>query len=717
MGASFSTVGPAVQQRLGIGSRIGWRVSWPRRFVARSLVREFEAEQRRWFLWLPVLLGTGIATFFALHDPPPLWIAAAGAIAAAAALVVAGSVWRSHGTIGAVLLGIAVLCAGFALAHYRLHAVAAPILARAGAYDVSGRVVALEPLQAGDRVLLDGVTLQGVPLPGTPEYVRINLRRSPAGLEPGDRLEVRARLQRPLGPTVPGGFDYGRQAWFEQLGAIGYSLGPARRTPASGADRDLAIAELRARVAARIADQHPGPAGGMAAALVAGVRAGIDQQTWRAMQVSGLAHILSVSGLHMVMVAGSMFAACRWLLALIPPLVLRYPVKKLAAALSLGAVTFYLLLSGTSVPAQRSYLMTAVALVAIMVDRNPFSLRLLAWAAIVVLLFRPEAVFGASFQLSFAAVLALMVVMEAWQKLRRHPEIEPGLARAVLRYLAGISVTTLVAGAATTPFAAFHFQTIPTYGVLANLIAVPITTFLVMPAGMLGLVLMPLGWEWPFFHAMGLGCGAVLAVARFIAGLPGASILVPQWPGFALALLTAGGLWVALWRRHWRWIGLAPAGLAVVAALLSRPPDMLVAPRLALAAIRSDDGGVTLLTRERDRLVRDSWLRNLGVAEAAAAPKPGEGAVNGLACDEAGCVADLSGSRVSLAFHADAAIEDCRLVSLVIARIGPERCAGATMIGPRALLRSQGLAVRRSGDGLEVTTVSEWRGAWPWAVQ
>ena len=112
MGASFSTVGPAVQQRLGIGSRIGWRVSWPRRFVARSLVREFEAEQRRWFLWLPVLLGTGIATFFALHDPPPLWIAAAGAIAAAAALVVAGSVWRSHGTIGAVLLGIAVLAAG-----------------------------------------------------------------------------------------------------------------------------------------------------------------------------------------------------------------------------------------------------------------------------------------------------------------------------------------------------------------------------------------------------------------------------------------------------------------------------------------------------------------------------------------------------------------------------------------------------------------------------
>ena len=174
----------------------------------------------------------------------------------------------------------------------------------------------------------------------------------------------------------------------------------------------------------------------MAAALVAGVRAGIDQATWRAMQVSGLAHILSVSGLHMVMVAGSVFAVCRWLLALIPPLALRYPVKKPAAAMALLAAAFYLLLSGSSVPAQRSFLMTAVALLAVMVDRNPFSLRLLAWAAVVVLLLRPEAVVGASFQLSFAAVLALMVVFEAWQ--RRSPDqerAEPGPALGRWRYL------------------------------------------------------------------------------------------------------------------------------------------------------------------------------------------------------------------------------------------------------------------------------------------
>ena len=717
MGRSLSIVGPAVQQGLGIGARIGtWR-SAPAVSVPAALRAELEAERRRWFLWLPVLLGAGAASFFALPAAPSAWagLIAASTCAAAAALAIRG--WRARGLTEAAALGLAALCLGFALAQLRLHLVAAPILARDGVYGVEGRVVDLAALPAGDRVLLDRVTLTGVPAADTPTSVRINLRRAPPDLAPGDRIRLRARLQRPLGPTQPGGFDFGRQAWFEGLGAIGYSIGAAQRWPAERAELGLAIAELRALVAARVAEQQPGPAGAMAAALVAGVRAGIDQATWRAMQISGLAHILSVSGLHMVMVAGSVFATCRWLLALIPPLALRFPVKKLAAAVALAAATFYLLLSGASVPAQRSYLMTAVGLVAVMVDRNPFSLRLLACAAIVVLLLRPEAVIGASFQLSFAAVLALMVAVETWQSRAKPNAAEPGPLAAVLRYFGGVCATTLVAGAATTPFAAFHFQTIPTYGILANLVAVPLTTFLVMPAGMVGLLLMPLGLEGPLFHAMGLGCEAVLAIARFVAGLPGASILVPLWPGVALALLAVGGLWLALWQRPWRWLGLAPLLTALALALLSRPPDMLVQSALDLAAVRTADGEVMLLERRRDRLVRDAWLRSLGVADAVAAPKPGAGPEHGVACDEAGCVVDLAGTKISLAFRVEAAVEDCRLVALVIARTGPEHCAQGELIGPRALRRSEGIAIRRGGDGLTIQTVAQWRGRWPWARQ
>ena len=338
-----------------------------------------EEERRRWLLWLPVALGSGIALLFALPREPPLWAGWLAAGAGLACVLVALRSWHGAASVGdALLLAVAAACIGFALAQLRLNAVAAPILARAGVFAVEGRVVDLAPLPSGERVLLDRVTLDGVVPEATPATVRVNLRRAPAGLTPGDRIRVRARLQRPMGPALPGAFDFARQAWFERLGAVGFSMGAAERQPGGAGGFALALAELRARIAQRITQENPGPAGAMAAALVAGVRAGIDQATWRAMQVSGLAHILSVSGLHMVLVAGSVFAICRWLLALIPPLALRFPVKKPAAALALLAAAFYLLLSGASVPAQRSFLMTAVALLAVIVDRNPFSLRLLA---------------------------------------------------------------------------------------------------------------------------------------------------------------------------------------------------------------------------------------------------------------------------------------------------------------------------------------------------
>ena len=380
MAASRSTVGQWVQQGLGLSKESA--AAWPLlawHFPAGFVVL-LEEERPRWLLWLPVALGSGITLLFALPGEPPLWAGGLAGVAGLACIVSSIRSWRGGAAVGAVLLlTVAASCLGFALAQVRLNTVAAPILARTGAYGIEGRVVDLAPLPKGVRVLLDDVALAGVAPEATPATIRVNLRRAPAGLTPGDRLRVRARLQRPMGPALPGAFDFARQAWFERLGAVGYSIGTAERIPGEAGGFGLALAELRARIAQRISAENPGPAGAMAAALVAGVRAGIDQATWRAMQVSGLAHILSVSGLHMVMVVGSVFAICRWLLALVPALALRYPVKKPAAAMALLAAAFYLVLSGSSVPAQRSFLMTAVALFAVMVDRNPFSLRLLAW--------------------------------------------------------------------------------------------------------------------------------------------------------------------------------------------------------------------------------------------------------------------------------------------------------------------------------------------------
>jgi competence protein ComEC len=199
-----------------------------------------------------------------------------------------------------------------------------------------------------------------------------------------------------------------------------------------------------------------------------------------------------------------------------------------------------------------------------------------------------------------------------------------------------------------------------------------------------------------------------------VADLPGAMVLVHQWPGSALALLAAGGLWVALWQRPWRWLGIGPVGAAVALMILARPPDLLVDGSMGMAAVRGGDGQVVLVEWRGDRLVRESWLRHLGVAAALGAPRAGSGRRRGVACDESGCVADLGGSTVALAFRVAAVVEDCGRVDLVIARVGPERCRGGEMLGPRALRASGGLAVRRYGDRLEVRTVAESRGRWPW---
>lgn len=686
----------------------GWRA---------AAVAVLEAERGRWVLWLPVALGAGIAGYFALADEPGPWCGWLAAAAGPALLLVAGCRRRTPlGPGDALLVALAVAAFGFALAQARTTMVAAPVLARSGSYEVEGRIIDIAPRAGGSRILLDRVRLSRTAPAATPATIRVNDRRPPAGLNAGDRVRLRARLQPPAGPALPGGFDFARQAWFERLGAVGYTTGRIERVGDGAEDSRLPVAALRSLIAGRIVASSPDTAGAVGAALIAGVRAGIDQATWRTMQVSGLAHLLSVSGLHMALVAGSVLTVGRLGLALIPPLALRVPVRKIAAAIAMAAAAFYLLLSGASVPTQRSFIMVAIALLAIIADRNPFSTRLLAFSAAAVLLLRPEAVLGASFQLSFAAVLALITVYEAWTR-RPDEEADDRRRRShpVWRYLAGVSATTLIASAATTPFAAFHFQTIPTYGILANLIAVPLTSFIVMPAGMIGLALMPFGLDQPAFWVMSLGVDAVLLVARVVADLPGASLLVPRWPAITLILATAGGLWLALWQRRWRWLGLGPCALALAVAVLSRPPDLLVDPKLGMAAIRRTDGQVALLEWQRDRLVRDAWLRSLAVAKPEAVPSAGRPAEHGIACDHAACIVELAGRKVTLARRLEAALEDCGVSALVIARVGSGRCAGpGTIIGPARLHATGGLAVIASPSGLTVDTVADRRGDWPW---
>jgi competence protein ComEC len=597
-------------------------------------------------------------------------------------------------------------------------------LARDGIYRLEGRVTAIEANGRGHRLGLDRIQLERAAADAAPWRARVTLRSGGDDLLAGDRVRLLARLQRPLAPSLPGGFDFGRQAWFDGLGGLGFALGkPERLAPAGQSepgqsDLALAVAGLRARITSRIMAVAPDTSGAVAAALVTGVRAGIGQDVWRDFQISGLAHILSISGLHMVLVAGVLVMTLRFLLALIQPLALRIPVKKLAAALAIPGTGFYLLLAGATVPTQRSFLMITIGLVALILDRQPLSMRLIAWSATVVLLIRPDALLGASFQLSFAAVVALSATYEtpAVQRLLR-PGPEAGPIHKAGLYVGGVAATTLIASSATAPIGAFHFQNVPTYGVLANLLAVPLTSFWIMPAGMAAMALMPLGLDGWALRLMTGGVELLLAIAHWAAALPGSSLRIGLLPTSLLVLFSLGGLWLALWRRPWRWLGALPCAAAILLALLHRPPDLLVDPRLDMAARRTADGRLVLAEWRRHGLVKDGWLRGEGVRLAERWPRPGDPPVDGIACDAAGCTVRLGAKVVALVRRMDAFSEDCRLADLVIARIGPERCAGpARLIGPRALLRSGGLAIGLDGGRLTVRTVAEGRGDWPWAA-
>ena len=675
------------------------------------------AERERWFLWLPVGLGTGVAMYFALPIEPPVWLGAAG-------LLVAGVLlfwlwWRlpAAAFFGCVpgLLGVLVLLLGFAVASVRTQLVEAPVLEDRGAHELEATVLLVEDRTRGQRLLLGDTAIEGLERHATPAQIRVSTRSAEPAFEPGDRVRMRALLMPPSPPTEPGGFDFARQAYFQRLGAVGYVLSRPQLL-ARGGQRGWAIglAALRQSIAQQITVALPGTAGAIGVALLTGLRGALPDQIWDEWAAAGIAHLISISGLHMALVAGTLFFAVRIALALAPPLALRLPAKKLAALVALFGVFGYLLISGAPVPTLRAFAMTAIGLVAIMADRNPFSMRLIAWAAMVVLLLQPESLLGASFQMSFGAVVALIAVYETGAA--RRPADASGLDWRLVMYVGGVALTTLIASAATTPFSIYHFSRFPTYGIVTNLIAVPITGIWIMPWGMLGLLLIPVGLDGPCFVLMGYGIDLIIAAAAFVADLPGAALAVPR-PSLAALLATVlGGLWLCLWRTSWRRFGLIGIALGVLLMPLNRPPDLLIDDRGEIVAVRLDDGSLALSPWKRDRWITDSWLQSAGQDRPADWPAAGGGAAGDFACDPLGCVLTRAGQVVALARRPEAIEEDCQAADLVVSYPRIESCPnGAPLLGPGALRHAGGLAIWLERSGIDMRTVREARGERPWS--
>ncbi len=690
---------------------------------------------RNWPCWVAVAFATGVGVYFSLPIEPGVALAVASLTLGLGATVIG----LRRPAILVPALFVLLLAAGFAVAQLRALSVAAPVLAEdLDRVVITGDIEEIELQPTGQRVTLRNLRVTGISPSRTPARARLKVAADQPELRAGQRVTGRAALSAPLGPVTPGAFDFRRDAYFQRLGAIGFSFGKLRVIdPASeiraGQNRWLdgaaqSISNLRSAIARRIMEQLPERSGALAAALIVGDQRAIPQSDVDAMRDSGLAHILSISGLHIGLAAGLVFFSLRAVLALIPALALDYPIKKWAAAAAILAAFAYAILAGWTTPTQRSCIMAGLAFLAILVDRSPISLRLVAVAALIVLVLRPEALVGASFQMSFAAVFLLIVVFDKlgafFMTARRSIGSTQGwLALPAWFGMVGLwmlatALSSLVASLATLPFVILHFDRIAVYGIIANAIAVPLTGFWIMPAAVLVLLSMPFGLEsWPL-ALMGAGCEMLLWIAGTVAIWPGASVLVPAPPGWALPVSAIGVLAIGLFGGWWRWLGVVLILAGLSAGYLAATPVLLVAPQGDLVGFRAPDGGLVLSKGRGAKIARETWLRREARGWAGDIESM-QGSTDWLACGVDHC-RWRGAVELSVVLEGDVrSVAPCKGAKIVIIPDGRDLagCSGLARIIDRDDLRAAGaLAIYVEGNGLRITTSADMTGRRPWTA-
>ena len=653
-----------------------------------------EVSRRRLFPWCAVAFGLGILLFFAAQGRPH----AAAPLAGLALCGVIAWLGRHDHRILRISIAVAMVFAGFTATMLRFERVNAPIIDGIRIAQLTGSVISIEERTSDARLVIRVVAIDDRARDALPARVRVTTRAA-GDLRAGDTISARVRLMPPPEAAWPGGYDFARSAWFARIGGVGSILGDARivapETPPGFAERvRAAIDNARVSTTRRIFDAIGGQPGAVAAALVTGKRGLITEETNAALRAAGIYHIVSISGLHMVLAAGTIFWLTRAGLALVPTLALGWPIKKIAAVAAIMGAVGYCIFSGAQVATIRAVIMTGVMLGAVLFDRPALSMRNLAIAAILVLAWQPETLLGPSFQMSFSAVVGLIAGAE-WMRARENrPGPTPGAAGRFLRWLAagmlGILTTTIIATIATGPFAAYHFQIANPYGLIGNALALPIVSLVVMPAGVIGVLLIGFGLDHFAWQVMGFGIARVLDVARFVAGFEGSNLPVAAFGSGALALMVIGLLMATLFVSPLRRLAVIPAGIGFALAMTPDRPDLYVDRNGAGAAIRGADGRLVLLGRP-SAFVTAQWLKADGDARLMTdAPEDADASLHaGVNCDPLGCTKIfVGGHAVAFVMDARAFLEDCTRAAIIITPLeAPPSCAAPRVIDRMTLQR------------------------------
>jgi competence protein ComEC len=684
-----------------------------------------EVERGTAFLLVPLAFGGGaLAYYLAPAEMSLAGISVAALLCAGLMIPVRGSFIRT------LIVGLLIACMGALAAKIEVWRLSTPMLGSEVTTRLTGRVVAVEHLANGRiRLTVDVVETERPRLRHAPDRVRLTAHALPVGLAPGDGVAGVVRLFPPPGPVRPDGYDFAFESYFEGRGAIGFFMGTPERISLG---QPLTIRQwlaariegLRLEIADRVRAVLDRPEAEIAAALLTGIRGGIDEATSEALRKTGLAHVLAISGLHMALVAGLVMAGARLAIAFFPRFASSFPSKKLAAALALAAAALYLLISGAEVAARRAFIMLAVMLVALLFDRAAITMRNLAIAALIVLAWSPHEIMGPSFQMSFAATAALVAAYAAWSERRRaRPRTDPvskgPAGRLVVgssRLVAAIAFTALIAGTATAIFGFWHFNRLTPLSLPANLAAMPIVSLIIMPAAIISMMAMPFGLEqFPLF-IMGEGISLMLAIAHALAELSPLDA-VGLMPPSALAVFTLALLAATIPSTRLRWLGL-PLAMGGLALLANRAlPEILVAEDGRLLAVVTPAQGLAVNRKRPNGFTLENWLRASMAGEAVPPREDGVAAAHhdadehsAFLCRDGLCrIRHASGALIVHAGTGDAARPLCKTAILIVVADATAKnvCPddGAAVMTERDLARKGAVSalIRNSDAGQKIT--------------
>ncbi len=684
-----------------------------------TIADNLERERSRWPLWLPLALAIGIVAYFSLPSEPPSIILALTPILAALAWFTRHVSWRA-----AIVLFIATtISTGFSAAKIETLLDKRPMLeAPLPMLPITGRVASIDILPDGLRLTLLHPIIGSLAPSETPEKIRVKFNE--LGLEDAPPTGAEVRFKGMLNgfsePVAPGATNFRRHAYFQHLGGLGWSrdaiaiVNPAPNDYTWSERFSLALESARKTLAHHVYARLSGDIAAITAAKLNGEQTGISSPVMEAMRTAGLAHLLATSGANVTIMGLLIYFPLRALLAFFPYVALRYPIKKWAAIAAVLSALGFTFLVGSQAATGRSMILVALAMAAIMLDRQTNALRLVMISALLSMIFAPSATMGASFQMSFFAVFCLIAANPGMSFKDDPPGSLMNRLPTGLRSTAAIVRTSLIATAATAPFTIYHFQSFNAYGFLSNVLAIPITSFWIMPFTLLAYITAPWSLDGFFIDMAGLGNALTIRIATTIASWPRAVIHFPAMPGTALIAIVIGGLWLCIWRQKWRIWGLIPILLALLYPLYTTEPDFLVSPTGKSWAARLDDGRFAVSNAKREKFVLSQWqqrLANIPIIDASALPSDHPQ----IRCDDLGCTYRRKDTLIAMPIKEIAALEDCAKADIVIAPFVVADCA-AKVIDLAALKEHGAHTIFFDTPKPRIAYARKTEGTRPWSI-